>query len=100
VTVRFVVNNAFTAPGENIFLTGDKFELTNWSSTAPLGALFNQVMHAYPSWYTDVSLPASTAIQFKFLKKGSGGTVWEGGSNHTYTTPASGNGTVIVNWQP
>lgn len=100
VTVRFVVNNAFTAPGENIFLTGNRFELTNWSSTAPLGALFNQVMHAYPSWYTDVSLPASTAIQFKFLKKGSGGTVWEGGSNHTYTTPASGTGTVIVNWQP
>ncbi|WP_284619892.1 alpha-amylase family glycosyl hydrolase [Aquabacterium humicola] len=100
VTVRFVVNNAFTAPGENIFLTGNQFELTNWSSTAPLGALFNQVMHAYPSWYTDVSLPASTAIQFKFLKKGSGGTVWEGGSNHTYTTPASGTGTVIVNWQP
>ncbi|NRF65897.1 IPT/TIG domain-containing protein [Aquincola sp. S2] len=99
VTVRFVVSNAFTTSGENIYLTGDKFELTNWSASAPLGALFNQVVHAYPSWYTDVSLPASTAIQFKFLKKGPGGTVWEGGGNHTYTTPASGTGTVFVNWQ-
>jgi glycosidase len=99
VTVRFMVNNAFTSPGENVYLTGDQFELTNWSSATPLGALFNQVVCAYPCWYTDVNLPASTPIQFKFLKKSAGGTVWEGGSNHTYTTPASGTGTVTVNWQ-
>jgi glycosidase len=99
VTVRFMVNNAFTSVGENVYLTGDQFELTNWSSAAPLGALFNQVVCAYPCWYTDVNLPANTPIQFKFLKKSAGGTVWEGGSNHTYTTPASGTGTVSVNWQ-
>ncbi|MEW6705213.1 MAG: alpha-amylase family glycosyl hydrolase [Pseudomonadota bacterium] len=99
VTVRFMVNNAFTSPGENVFLTGNKFELTNWSSATPLGALFNQVICSYPCWYTDVNLPANTPIEFKFLKKSAGGTVWEGGSNHTYTTPASGTGTVVVNWQ-
>jgi glycosidase len=100
VTVRFVVGNATTVPGENVFLTGDKFELTNWSATAPLGPLFNQVVYAYPNWYTDVSVPAGTAISYKFLKKSANPTVWEGGSNHTFTTPASGTATVNVNWQP
>jgi glycosidase len=100
VTVRFVVNNAFTVSGENVYLAGDKFELTNWSAAAPVGALFNQVVYAYPSWYTDVSVPASSTISFKFLKKSGGPTVWEGGSNHSFVTPASGTATVNVNWQP
>jgi len=100
VTVRFVVSNATTVSGENVYLTGDKFELANWSATAPLGALFNQVVYSYPNWYTDVSVPAGTAISYKFLKKSANPTVWEGGSNHTFTTPASGTATVNVNWQP
>ena len=100
VTVRFVVSNATTSPGENVYLTGDKFELTNWSATAPLGPLFNQVVYSYPSWYTDVSVPASSTINFKFLKKSANPTVWEGGSNHVFTAPASGTATVNVNWQP
>ncbi len=100
VTVRFVVNNATTVPGENVYLTGNTFELTNWSATAPLGALFNQVVYAYPSWYTDVSVPACASLQFKFIKKSGGSTVWEGGSNHSYTAPCTGTGTTVVNWQP
>ena len=99
VSVRFVVNNANTALGENVYLTGDKFELSNWSSSNPVGACFNQVMHAYPSWYCDVSVPAGTTVQFKFIKKNGGAVTWEGGSNHSFTTPASGAGKVIVNWQ-
>ena len=100
VTVRFVVNNAATSPGQNIYLTGDKHELTSWSAAAPIGPLFNQVIYAYPTWYTDVSVPASTTVSFKFLKKSANPTVWEGGSNHTFVTPASGTATVNVNWQP
>jgi glycosidase len=100
VSVRFVVNNATTAPGENIFLTGDRYELTNWSTATPIGALFNQVVYTYPTWYTDVSVPASSAISFKYLKKSANPTVWEGGSNHTFSTPATGTATVNVNWQP
>ncbi len=100
VTVRFVVNNASTVPGESVYLTGSDFELQNWSASTPLGPLFNQVVYQYPSWYTDVSVPAGAALQFKFIKKSASSTTWEGGSNHTYTAPASGTGTVVVNWQP
>ncbi|MGZ8291500.1 MAG: carbohydrate-binding module family 20 domain-containing protein [Telluria sp.] len=100
VSVRFVVNNAATVPGENIYLAGDKFELTGWSAAAPIGPLFNQVMYSYPTWYTDVSVPASSTVNFKFLKKSANPTVWEGGSNHGFVTPARGTATVNVNWQP
>jgi glycosidase len=99
VSVRFVVNNASTQPGENIYLAGDRSELMNWSAAAPLGPLFNQVVYAYPSWYSDVSVPANSTISFKFIRKGPNGTFWEGGSNHVFTTPASGTATVVVNWQ-
>lgn len=99
VTVRFVVNNAYTSVGESVYLSGDKFELTNWSATAPLGPLFNQVEYQYPSWYTDVSVPANSVINYKFIKKNAGGTIWEGGNNHSFTSPASGTATVVVNWQ-
>jgi glycosidase len=100
VTVRFVVKNAFTAPGENISLSGDNFEMTNWSDATPLGPLFNQVEYQYPDWYTDVNVPANTTINFKFIRKGPGMPAWEGGSNHSFISPASGTATVIVNWQP
>lgn len=100
VAVRFVVNNAYTQPGESIYLTGDKWELTNWSTTAPLGPMFNQVVYQYPTWYTDVCVPAGATISYKFLKKSGGPTLWEGGSNHSFVAPASGTGTVNVNWQP
>lgn len=99
VSVRFVVNNAFTVSGENVYLTGSVAELTNWDSTNPIGACFNQVMNVYPSWYCDINVPANTTVQFKFIKKNGAAVVWEGGSNHSYTTPASGTGKVIVNWQ-
>jgi hypothetical protein len=58
----------------------------------------------YPSGQLTVSLPCSTTVEFKFIKKSSGGgTTWEGGSNPSYGTPACGSaptpGSVTVNWQ-
>ena len=100
VSMRFVVNGASTSLGQDVYLTGSVFELSNWSTSNPVGACFNQVMHSYPSWYCDVSVPANSTLQFKFIKKNGGTVTWEGGSNHVVTTPASGAGKVIVNWQP
>lgn len=100
VTVRFVVNNASTSLGQNVYLTGNVAELGNWSTGAnAVGPTFNQVIHAYPTWYYDVSVPAGTPLEFKFFKKNGSTVTWENGSNHTFTTPASGTATVNVNWQ-
>jgi len=102
VSVRFVVNNATTFVGQNIFLTGSVHELSNWSSqsSTAIGPFFNQVVHQYPTWYYDVSVPAGQTIGYKFIKLNSAGAVtWEGGTNHSFTAPASGTMEVNVNWQ-
>jgi glycosidase len=107
VTVRFVVNNATTVSGENIYLIGSTHEIGNWAPVAAIGPMYNQIVHQYPTWYFDVSVPAGAALQFKFLRKnyGTGFMNWESGGNHTYTAPSSatGVGTVTVNingWDP
>ncbi|MEC0368931.1 alpha-amylase family glycosyl hydrolase [Paenibacillus chibensis] len=100
VSVRFIVNNATTALGENVYLAGSVNELGNWAPASAIGPMFNAVIKSYPTWYYDVSVPAGTAIQFKFMKKNGSAVTWEGGSNHSFTTPASGTATVTVDWQP
>ncbi|SHN80738.1 Glycosidase [Paenibacillus sp. ov031] len=101
VSVRFVINNASTTLGQNLYLTGNVAELGNWS-TGPLaiGPVFNQVIYSYPTWYYDVSVPAGTNLEFKFFKKNGSTITWENGNNHTFTTPTSGTATVTVDWQP
>ncbi len=95
VPVTFTVSNAPTVTGENVFITGSTVELGNWSTAwnTALGPMYNP---NYPSWFLTTSMPAGTTIQFKVIKiNGYGpGAVWECGSNHSYTVPASGTGYV------
>jgi glycosidase len=99
VSVRFIVQNASTALGENVYLVGNTSEIGNWDPAKAIGPMYNQIMATYPNWYYDVSVPAGTALQFKFIKKNGATVTWESGSNHTFTTPTSGTATVTVNWQ-
>lgn len=100
VPVTFTVNNASpTNYGDNIYLTGSVSELGNWSSS-PSVAIGPMLAPNYPNWFITASVPACTAIQFKFIKMTSSGAVtWENGPNHSYTTPCSGTGSATVNWQ-
>nr|P31797.1 RecName: Full=Cyclomaltodextrin glucanotransferase; AltName: Full=Cyclodextrin-glycosyltransferase; Short=CGTase; Flags: Precursor [Geobacillus stearothermophilus]CAA41770.1 cyclomaltodextrin glucanotransferase [Geobacillus stearothermophilus]CAA41771.1 cyclomaltodextrin glucanotransferase [Geobacillus stearothermophilus]CAA41772.1 cyclomaltodextrin glucanotransferase [Geobacillus stearothermophilus] len=100
VSVRFVVNNATTNLGQNIYIVGNVYELGNWDTSKAIGPMFNQVVYSYPTWYIDVSVPEGKTIEFKFIKKDSQGNVtWESGSNHVYTTPTNTTGKIIVDWQ-
>lgn len=99
VTVRFVVNNASTTLGQNVYLVGSIPELGSWDTSKGVGAMYNQVMYKYPTWYYDVSVPAGTTIEYKFIKKSGSTVTWESGNNHTYTVPQNTTGTVTVNWQ-
>ncbi|GIK57672.1 MAG: alpha-amylase [Chloroflexi bacterium] len=113
VPVTFQVNNATTNWGDQVYLTGNVYELSNWATTTVTGTNLPKfggpvgpavtASGFYPSWKVTASVPCGTAVQFKFLKiSGSGGVTWEGGSNHSYTTPACGSpapGLVTVNWQ-
>jgi hypothetical protein len=100
IPVTFTVANATpTNTGDYIFLTGNTVELGNWGTTwdTAIGPMLDP---NYPAWFLNVSVPAGTQIQFKFIKIAANGTVtWENGSNHTYTVPGSGEGYVNVNWQ-
>jgi hypothetical protein len=85
--------------GDNIFLTGNTVELSNWSTTWD-GAVGPMLAPNYPNWFINASVPAGQTIQFKFIKITAGGAVtWEAGANHTYTVPTTGTGFVNVNWQ-
>jgi glycosidase len=103
VPVTFTVDNASpTNTGDYIFLAGNTAELGNWGSPTPTfdNTVGPMLCPAYPNWFLNVSVPAGTTIQFKFVKIAANGTVtWENGANHSYNVPASGVGSVTVNWQ-
>jgi glycosidase len=100
IPVTFTVSNATpTNIGDYIFLTGNTVELGNWGTTfdTAVGPLLDP---NYPNWFLNMSVPAGSTIQFKFIKIGGDGTVtYENGNNHQYTVPTSGVGYVNVNWQ-
>lgn len=100
VSVRFIVNNANTGWGENIYVVGNVYELGNWDPSKAVGPMYNKVIKSYPSWYFDVNVPAGSAIQYKFIKKNaSGQVIWESGNNHYYQTPSNSPGTAETSWQ-
>jgi glycosidase len=100
IPVTFTVNNANpTNTGDYIFVTGNTVELGNWATTfqTAIGPMLDP---NYPNWFLDVSLPAGQNVQFKFIDiQANGNVVWENGSNHSYSVPTSGTGSVNVGWQ-
>ncbi|MFF8605021.1 carbohydrate-binding module family 20 domain-containing protein [Streptomyces sp. NPDC015346] len=78
---------ATTVTGQNIYVTGNQAALGNWNpASAP-----KLDPAAYPVWKLDVSLPAGTTFEYKYLRKDAAGNVtWESGANRTATVPASG----------
>jgi Starch binding domain/IPT/TIG domain/Alpha amylase, catalytic domain len=99
VPVTFTVNNATTVFGDNVYLSGSVPELCSWCTTTS-GTTGRFVDPNYPTWFDVASLPASTAVQYKYIIIHSDGTVtWEGGLNHQFTTPADGStGSVTDTW--
>lgn len=94
VAVTFNVN-AQTVWGENIYITGSVDALSNWS---PDNALLLSSAN-YPTWSITVNLPASTAIQYKYIRKNNGAVTWESDPNNSITTPASGSVTENDTWR-
>lgn len=100
IPVTFTVNNATpTQQGDYIYLTGSTVELGNWGTTFQTAA-GPMLTPNYPNWFLNVSLPAGQTVQFKFIDiQANGNVIWENGANHSYAVPASGTGSVNVNWQ-
>lgn len=98
---RFIINNAYTYPGESVYVVGNVHELGNWDTNNAVGPFFNDTesIAKYPNWFYDVSLPIDTNVEYKFIKKNTKGEIiWESGSNRSIVTSNSANET-IVNWK-
>lgn len=94
VSVRLRVAGANTVMGQSVYAAGNIAELGNWAASAN-GQLSIEGSGANAAWSRTFQLPPSTAIQYKFIKSGTGATVWEGGQstgsgNREAVTPACG----------
>jgi len=89
---------ANTTFGENIFLTGSVSQLSNWDTGSAMALSTDS--STYPKWTVTVNLPASTAIQYKYIRKETDGSiVWESDPNMQITTPGSGSFTENDSWR-
>lgn len=81
---------AETQFGQNIYLVGDNPLLSEFVPQAAI----KLSPAPYPIWSVTVSLPASTAFQYKYVRRDDqGNSTLEGGANRSFTTPASGEAT-------
>ncbi|KAL5527654.1 hypothetical protein ACEPAG_6455 [Sanghuangporus baumii] len=94
IPVTFNVQ-ATTVFGENIYITGSVDALENWS---PDNAIILNADN-YPTWSVTISLPASTTIQYKYIRKFNGAVTWESDPNRQITTPSGGSFTQNDVWR-
>jgi alpha-amylase len=93
VTATFTVTGAAPADGP-IYLVGSLPPLGNWT---PASAV--TMTRSGSTWSTTVSLSNSTYFEYKFIAKNATGyVIWEPGSNHGYSTPASGSINIPNTW--
>ncbi|MFF5272569.1 carbohydrate-binding module family 20 domain-containing protein [Streptomyces sp. NPDC000133] len=79
--------NATTQLGQNIYVVGNQSALGNWNT----GSALKLDPATYPVWKLDVSMPAGTSFEYKYIRKDASGAVtWESGANRTATVPSSG----------
>ncbi|KAJ6584037.1 glucoamylase [Mycena vulgaris] len=78
---------ATTVIGEDIYITGSVDSLQNWS---PDSALILSPAN-YPTWSITVNVPASSDIQYKYIRKFNGQlTSWESDPNNDFQSPSGG----------
>ncbi|MGC5001453.1 carbohydrate-binding module family 20 domain-containing protein [Streptomyces sp. DT203] len=79
--------NATTQLGQNIYVAGNQSALGNWNTDSAL----KLDPATYPVWKLDVSMPAGTSFEYKYVRKDASGAVtWESGANRSATVPSSG----------
>jgi glucoamylase len=96
VTATFNVQ-ATTVPGEHIYLVGSVTSLKDWN---PDNGILMDATN-YPTWTTTVVLPASSNVEYKYIRKtdGSSGVTWESDPNNLVTTVASGSQVFNDTWR-
>jgi len=79
--------------GQNLYVVGNDTRLGNWAPASGF-ALAIQGSGANVPWSGTVTLPAASAIQYKYVKWNGSTAAWEGSQatasgNREFSTPAS-----------
>lgn len=79
--------------GQTIKLVGNVASLGNWNPANGIVLSADEYSSSNPLWTASVTLPAGTAIQYKYVNVQSDGSVqWESDPNRGFTVPASCDG--------
>ncbi len=92
--VTFTIANANTTFGQNLYVVGNQAALGNWTPASGF-ALTIQGSGANVPWTGTISLPAATAMQYKYVKWNGSTAVWESNQsttsgNREFTSCAAG----------
>jgi alpha-amylase len=92
--VTFTIANANTTFGQNLYVVGNQTALGNWTPASGF-ALTIQGSGANVPWTGTVAVPASTAMQYKYVKWNGSTAVWESNQstssgNREFTSCAAG----------
>ena len=86
---------AFTQPGQNVYVVGNVPELGNWDPAKARDAFHNPDSAQWWKWFLPVSLPAGTTFEYKYIMKNAqGAVVWESGTNRVATSSSDPAGVV------
>ncbi len=87
VPITFTVNNVNLARDENLYLTGSRWEMANWTT----GFYPLQFKNNNGSYTITTYLGEGSNYQFKAIKKNSNGNIiWQSNYNQCYTVPKGG----------
>lgn len=86
---------AYTTPGQQVYVVGSIPELGSWDPDKALDAFHNPNPTEWWKWFLSVSVPRNTTFEFKYIMKDSlGNVVWESGTNRSATSSADNAGVV------
>jgi alpha-amylase len=85
-----------TVWGENVFVLGNRPELSNWDTSGGLALS----PATYPVWRGTVTLPANTTFEYKYVKKNGSWVGWESGDNRVVNTGSACTLTLTDTWRP
>ncbi|MBO4206204.1 carbohydrate-binding module family 20 domain-containing protein [Micromonospora echinofusca] len=100
-TVPQQVTGSFNATvstyyGQNVYLVGNIAALGGWNPANGVALSSTD----YPVWRATVTLPANTAVEYKYVKKNPDGSfTWESGGNRTFISPSTGTHTANDTWR-
>ncbi|KAM0745673.1 glucoamylase [Meredithblackwellia eburnea MCA 4105] len=82
---------ATTYYGESIWIVGASDELGAWNPDKAIVLSAAEYTSPHPLWVVELLFPASSTIEYKFIRKEADGSIiWEDGENRVLTTNTAG----------